>query len=278
MKALLRSADLDRATILSLIDRARVFKSGETAAFSDKVVGLLFLENSSRTRVSFEMAALRLNAKTVFLGPEGSSIQKGETEADSARMLDCLGIDAIVVRTGTEGGPADIASKVKVPVVNAGEGKSDHPTQGLLDAMTLLDHFGSLDGKLIAICGDIERSRVASSNMHILKTLGATVRLVGPSTEYKTLETGLKDADAVMTLRVQKEREGAVYDYAPYALNHDTIKFARPGAPVLHPLPMNRGVEISSELADDERVSLLWKQMENGLFIRMAVLESVLSC
>lgn len=277
MTSLLSSERLDRTTILSLIDRARAFKNGAKASFPDKIVGLLFMENSSRTRVSFEMAAIRLGANPVFLGPEGSSIQKGETEADSARMLDCLRVDAIVVRTGTEGGPAEIASKVKAPVINAGEGKSDHPTQGLLDAMTLLDHFGSLDGKTVAICGDVERSRVASSNQHILKTLGAIVRLVGPGTEYKDLKTGLKDADAVMCLRVQKEREGASYDYAPYKIDHDSIKFANANAPVLHPLPMNRGVEISSELADDETRSLLWKQMENGLFIRMAVLERAFS-
>lgn len=274
-EGLISSADLSREDILYLIKRARHFRDGEKVALKDKIVGLIFLENSSRTRVSFEMAAKRLGMQTVFLGPEGSSLQKGESELDTARVLSCNGADALVVRTGMDGLPAAMASITQVPVISAGESLRDHPSQGLLDAFTLMDRFGSLEGKIISIVGDIEHSRVAQSNFHILRTLGAEVRFVGPH-HIASLADGLENADAVMALRVQKER-GAKGDYSAFGLSHETMRSAKPNAVVLHPLPMNRGVEITSELADDPQRSLIWKQMENGLFIRMAIYERVLA-
>lgn len=290
-RSFLRSADLSRDDILNLCDKARNYRDQTLKILSHKIVGLLFFENSSRTRSSFEMAAYRLGAQCVYIGAEGSSIAKGETELDTARILDCNGVDALVVRTGTNGMPAAIAELCRAPVLNAGEGTLDHPSQGLLDALTLLDHFdGSLEGKTIAIVGDIAHSRVARSNMHILPTLGARVKLVGPQSLlpsdpgdacalHNDLREGLSGADAVMTLRIQKERfEGdAIPDeaayHAQYGINHTTLDWANHGAPVLHPMPVNRGVELSGDLADDAARSLLWQQMQNGLIMRMAMLE-----
>lgn len=296
MTLFLHSAALDRKRIEATIERAREFRDGKRADLSDKIIGLLFFENSSRTRVSFEMAGMRLGARIVFLGPEGSSIKKGETELDTAKVLSCNGVDAMVVRTSVNDGPAQIAASIDVPVINAGSGVTDHPSQGLLDAMTLLDHFNDdIDGKTIAIVGDIAHSRVVRANAHILTKLGAHVRFVGADamlpdasedfprnvTRHADLKDGLDGADAVMALRIQRER----FDNRPdliaaceaLSINHDTIALAKPGAVVLHPMPMNRDVEISGALADDLAYSLLWKQMENGLFIRMAMFEAVMS-
>lgn len=291
--SIIRSSVLSRADIERIFKRADHFRKKKSDLLKGKVVGLLFFENSSRTRVSFEMAAIRLGARVVQITAEGSSIQKGETELDTAMVMHCNGADILVVRTGTDTMPQQIADMTGRPLLNAGEGCTDHPSQGLLDAYTLRNHFGSLDSKVVAIVGDIKHSRVASSNLSILQTLGAQVRLVGPEfflpdnagvPVFTSLKEGLAGADAVMALRIQKERlvnrTMSMYeiDYIrEYGLTKETLTFAKPDALVMHPMPMNRGVEITDDIADDPVRSLIYTQMENGLYIRMAMYEAVVS-
>lgn len=293
MTSILRSADFSRADIERFFIRADHFRKHRSSLLKNKVVGLLFFENSSRTRVSFEMAALRLGAQVVQITAEGSSIQKGETELDTAQVMAMNGVDVLVVRTGQDNGPKAIADAIKLPTLNAGEGVTDHPSQGLLDAYTLTRHFGSLEGKTIAIVGDVKHSRVAMANLAILPKLGAKLRFVGPEFFlpedtnnvqcFTSLEEGLRGADAVMALRIQKERlinrSMAMHeiDYIKqYGMTKEARALANPDAVVMHPMPMNRGLEIADDVADDPTRSLIYKQMENGLYIRMAMFEAAI--
>jgi aspartate carbamoyltransferase catalytic subunit len=254
-----------------------------------EVVGLAFHEPSTRTRVSFELAAEALGAQVVELPIDVSSVTKGESLVDTLRTLERTGVTTVILRHAMSGAPYLAARTVALRVVNAGDGLHAHPTQALLDAMTLRDALGSLAGRRIAIIGDIAHSRVARSNLHSLTALGATVCLAGPpawvrgfegwpGVEVATrLEDALSDADAVMTLRIQLEREAgggvpSLREYtARWGLDAERLRAARPGAPVLHPGPTNEGVEITAELAGGER-SLIGAQVINGVAMRMAVL------
>jgi aspartate carbamoyltransferase catalytic subunit len=252
----------------------------------------LFFEPSTRTQSSFEIAGKRLGADVMNMAVGSSSVKKGETLIDTAITLNAMRPDIIVVRHSQAGAVHLLARKVDCAVVNAGDGAHEHPTQALLDALTIRRNLGRIAGLTVAICGDILHSRVARSNILLLTTLGAYVRVVGPSTllpagienmgveVHRDMKSGLKDADVVMMLRLQRERMTGAFvpstkEYFRYfGLDEDKLAYARPGALVLHPGPMNRGVEIDSLVADGAQ-SRIREQVEMGVAVRMAVLEAL---
>ena len=269
-----------------------------------KTVVNLFFEDSTRTRISFEVAAKRLSADVINFAAKGSSVSKGESLKDTAQTLEAMGADAVVIRHPSSGAAHALANRdwIKAAVINAGDGTHEHPTQALLDAYTLRDRMHSvalgqgLDGLRIAIVGDIAHSRVARSNLHLLKTLGAKVFLVGPATLLPaalvakadgfsySLDAAIEefDLDAVMMLRVQLERMSASFfpserEYARiWGLNGDRLDRLKPGAFILHPGPMNRGLEIDARSADSSN-SLVLAQVANGVSVRMATLYKLLA-
>jgi aspartate carbamoyltransferase catalytic subunit len=243
-----------------------------------------FFENSTRTLLSFEIAAKRLGAQMVTMQVEHSSIKKGETLEDTARTLNAMRPDALVIRHGESGAPARLAAIMDCPVINAGDGIGEHPTQALLDALTIRSRFGKIAGLKVAICGDIRHSRVARSNAALLPRLGAEVRFAGPPSLVPddiagngTIDDAVEGADVVMMLRIQHERLEEQFDdgeyLARYGLTAERLKRAAPNAVVMHPGPINRGVEIDGELADDPERSLITLQVEMGVAVRMAVLD-----
>ncbi len=257
---------------------------------ADRLDGLTvvnaFFENSTRTLLSFEIAANRLGAQVVTMQVEMSSIKKGETLADTARTLNAMRPDALIIRHGTSGAPADVATIMDCPVINAGDGSGEHPTQALLDAATLRRRFGRIEGLRIAICGDLKHSRVARSNLKLLTRLGADVRLAGPPELLPddfagngSIDDAVAGADAVMMLRIQRERLDTDLGDAPgeyldrYGLTQARFATAAPTAVVMHPGPINRGVEIDGALADDPERSLIVLQVEMGVAVRMACLD-----
>jgi aspartate carbamoyltransferase catalytic subunit len=251
----------------------------------------LFFEDSTRTRTSFELAGKRLGADIVNMSVSTSSVNKGETLLDTAATLNAMHTDLLVVRHGQSGAPALLAQKVDAAVINAGDGTHEHPTQALLDALTIRRRKGSLEGLTVAICGDVLHSRVARSNIHLLLAMNSRVRIVGPPTlipseaarlgvaVHHDMRSGLADADVVMMLRLQKERmtSGLVPSsrefFRFYGLDAEKLAHARPDAIVMHPGPMNRGVEIDSAIADDPVRSVIGEQVEMGVAVRMAVLD-----
>ncbi|MFN3868265.1 MAG: aspartate carbamoyltransferase catalytic subunit [Hyphomicrobiaceae bacterium] len=252
----------------------------------------LFFEASTRTQASFEMAAKRLGADVLNMSVSTSSVQKGETLVDTAVTLNAMRPDIIVVRHHAAGAVALLSQKVDCSVVNAGDGAHQHPTQALLDALTIRRNKGVIGGLTIAICGDVLHSRVARSNITLLNTLGANVRIVAPSTllpaaaerlgaeVYTDMRAGLADADVVMMLRLQSERMEGSFVPSPreyfhfFGLDQEKLQFAKPDALIMHPGPMNRGVEIASTVADHSR-SVIREQVEMGVAVRMAVLEAL---
>lgn len=282
--------DLSDDQIRGLLDSADGFAAANRArthgtSLAGRTVFNLFYENSTRTAMSFAAAAAHLGATPLTLSVEHSSVKKGETLEDTALTLNAMRPDAMVLRHREDGAVARVAALVDCPVINAGDGTNEHPTQALLDAQTLRQHFGSLDGRTIAIVGDIRHSRVARSNAKLLPRLGATVRLAGPpglSDGNATIDEALDGADAVMMLRVQRERLDEDFGDAPgeylglYGLTMERLALARPDAVVLHPGPINRNVEIADAVADLATRSLILKQVENGVAMRMACLEMLI--
>jgi aspartate carbamoyltransferase catalytic subunit len=258
---------------------------GEAKDLHKKLVFNLFYENSTRTAMSFAAAAHRLGAAPVFLPVEQSSIKKGETFEDTARTLNAMRPDCIVIRHRENGAPERMTKLVDCPVINAGDGTNEHPTQALLDALALKVRVGRIEGLKIAICGDIRHSRVARSNAKLLPRLGADVRLAGPPSlmpdEVPSLsvDEAINGADVVMMLRVQRERLEEDLGDAPgeylsrYGLTRERLATAANDAVVMHPGPMNREVEIAGEIADDPERSLILLQVEAGVAMRMACLE-----
>jgi aspartate carbamoyltransferase catalytic subunit len=278
--------------IADILDRAELFFAGNRGRRSSerlhgKIVFNLFYENSTRTAMSFATAAHRLGASVVALSVEHSSVKKGETLEDTARTLNAMRPDALVVRHRENGAPAAVALIMDAPVLNAGDGTNEHPTQALLDAATIRHRFGRIEGLKVAICGDIRHSRVARSNARLLPRLGAEVRLAGPPELMPdgipplTIDEAIAGADVVMMLRVQRERLEADLGDGPgeylsrYGLTGERLATASPGAVVMHPGPMNRGVEIEDRIADDPDRSLITLQVEMGVAVRMACLELV---
>jgi aspartate carbamoyltransferase catalytic subunit len=253
----------------------------------------LFFEDSTRTRTSFEIAGKRLGADVINMSVSTSSVNKGETLLDTAATLNAMHCDLLVVRHDQSGAPNLLAQKVDAAVINAGDGTHEHPTQALLDALTIRRRKGRLEGLTVAICGDVLHSRVARSNIHLLTTMGSRVRVVGPPTLIPTdaprlgvevfhdMETGLAGVDIVMALRLQRERmqRGLVPSarefFRFFGLDTEKLAFAKPDALVMHPGPMNRGVEIDSAVADDAQRSLIGEQVEMGVAVRMAVLDTL---
>ncbi len=295
---LLGIRDLTADEIRGILDTAENFREinsreiKKVPALRGKTVINLFFENSTRTRTSFEIAAKRLSADSVNISVSSSSLAKGETLVDTALNLDAMDPDCIVVRHGSAGVPHQLAKASKAAVVNAGDGSNEHPTQALLDAMTIREHKKKIEGLEVAIVGDILHSRVARSNIHLLTKLGANVRVAGPGTlvpgDFRHfvesgltvcghVEESIRDADVVMILRIQTERQNSAFfptlrEYSiHYGLTNDRLDLARKDAIVLHPGPMNRGIEIASEVADSSR-SLILDQVKYGVAVRMAVL------
>ncbi len=294
-KDLISIEELSADEINTLFETADAFKkvlgrkTAKTPALRGKNVVNLFFENSTRTRVAFEMAAKRLSADVTSLDMKTSSTAKGETLRDTVENIRALAADIIIIRHSAPGSAGYIAKILDIPVLNAGDGAHEHPTQALLDCFTLREKWGDLKGRKIAILGDILYSRVARSNIWAMNKLGADVTLVGPSTlvphEFERLgvkvshdlKSALADKDAVMLLRIQHERQNAsafpsLNEYTSmFGLNADRFSWLKKDAIIMHPGPINRGVEIDSDLADSSQ-SVILEQVTNGLAVRMAAL------
>ena len=297
---LLGIEQLDRAEIEAILDRARAFQPGPNEPFRrldvlrGRMVVNLFFESSTRTRTSFEIAAKRLGADTISITASASSVSKGESLVDTLNTLGAMRPDAIVMRHAASGAPHFLARYLPTPIINAGDGTHEHPTQALLDARTILDRRPTLENLRVAIIGDIAHSRVARSNMHLLSKFGAAIVLCGPAsllppelakiapgvTLTNDIRDAIQEADVIMMLRVQLERQhesafpaGEYFQFFGLRLEH--LDLAKPDAIVMHPGPINRGREISSDVADSQR-SMILNQVGNGVAVRMAVLERVL--
>ena len=297
---LLGIQDLPREEIQSILTRARDHQPDQGHSFKrldalkGKMIVYLFYEASTRTRTSFEIAAKRLGADAISISASGSSVSKGESLVDTLATLAAMRPNAIVMRHAASGAPHFLARHLPIPIINAGDGTHEHPTQALLDARTILDNRESLEGLRVAIIGDIAHSRVARSNIYLLSKFGAQIVLCGPAPllppELARIAPGvritydireaIRDADVIMMLRVQLERQheaafpaGEYFQFFGLGLEH--LELAKPGAIVMHPGPINRGREISSEVADSQ-VSVILNQVENGVAVRMAVLERIL--
>jgi aspartate carbamoyltransferase catalytic subunit len=295
---LLGIRDLSPEEITHLLDTAETFRDvsrreiKKVPALRGRTVINLFFESSTRTRTSFEIAAKRLSADAVNISVSTSSVTKGETLLDTARNLQAMAPDCIVIRHSMAGAPHHLSKICSASIVNAGDGSHEHPTQALLDALTIREHKGRIAGLNVAIIGDLLHSRVARSNVYLLTKLGAQVRVAGPGTlapsEFgdlvehglrveKSINDAVEGADVVMVLRIQRERQDAAFfpsmrEYAVhFGLHADHLERAAADAIIMHPGPMNRGIEISSELADGGR-SLILDQVTNGVAVRMAVL------
>jgi len=301
---LLQLEGLSREDIVELLDAAERHvdvvrgKAPPRATLAGRIVASLFFEDSTRTRGSFAVAAQRLGAAVFDLSGAGSSVSKGETIVDTALTIEAMGVDGLIVRARPAGAAHLVAEAVRLPVINAGDGRHEHPTQGLLDLLTMRQHLGDMKGRTVAIVGDIANSRVARSNLHALTAVGANVVLIGPptlvgesfrsiaaTTAPGSVEVGheldpvLPEVDVIMMLRVQFERDsGVTADYRElYGLTRQRAARLKPEAIVMHPGPMNRGLEIDSEVADDPTRSVIRAQVTNGVAVRMAVLELLLA-
>ena len=288
---------LSKQEITALLDKSEQYVEQNRQAnkkvdlLRGRTVVNLFFENSTRTLTSFELAGRRLSADVINMSVANSAIKKGETLIDTAMTLNAMHPDVLVVRHGASGATQLLAEKVKCAVINAGDGSHEHPTQALLDALTMRRRRGDLEGLIVAICGDIVHSRVARSNIHLLVTMGAQVRLVAPLTllpssvdqmgveVFYDMKKGLQDCDIVMMLRLQNERmDGnfipSIREYFLFfGLDYEKLSVAKPDALIMHPGPANRGVEIDSVVADDFSRSVIREQVEMGVAVRMACLD-----
>lgn len=300
-RGLLDIESLTRSDIEAILTRSKDFQPAPGESFKrlqllqGRTIVNLFFEASTRTRTSFEIAGKRLGADILSITASASSVSKGESLVDTLNTLAAMRPDAIVMRHSASGAPHFLSRYLPVPIVNAGDGTHEHPTQALLDALTILDRRGSLEGLRVAIIGDIAHSRVARSNIHLLSKFGVQVVLCGPASllpkhmgqiapgvELATdMERAIRDVDVIMMLRVQLERQNeasfpANEYFRFYGLRPEHVELAKPNVIVMHPGPINRGREISSEVADSQRSAIL-NQVENGIAVRMAVLERVLA-
>ncbi len=294
MKDLVGIKELSKDVIELILNTALSFKDvlkrdiKKVPALRGKTVVNLFFEPSTRTRTSFELAEKRLSTDVLNFSVPTSSVVKGESLFDTVKTIEAYGVDYIVIRHSSSGVPHFIAGNVNASVINAGDGTNEHPTQALLDAFSIIEKKGSLDGLRIAIVGDILHSRVAKSNIYLLSMFGTNIRLIGPSTlipdmrqygveVFYDMDEGLRDVDAIMMLRIQMERQGKGFFpstqeyFKNWGLNMGRLKIAKRDAIVMHPGPMNRGVEIASDVADCPQ-SVILDQVTNGIAVRMAVM------
>ncbi len=274
------------------VDQNRLIDKKQTTLRGRTIINLFF-ESSTRTQSSFELAGKRLGADTMNMSVKSSSLNKGETLIDTAITLNAMHPDILIVRHQDSGAVELLSQKVSCSVINAGDGWHEHPTQALLDALTIRRRLGRIEGLKVAICGDIMHSRVTRSNIHLLNTLGAEVRLIAPKTllpagierlgvtVFNDMRQGLVDCDIIMMLRLQMERMAGSFipstrEYFHYfGLDREKLALAKPNALVMHPGPMNRGVEIDSSIADDRAISLIQEQVEMGVAVRMAALTAL---
>ena len=296
-KNLLTIEGMNKLEINSLLDRADYFADLDPLKIIKTLNGYVilnvFFENSTRTRVSFELAGRRLGAEVINISVDKSSIKKGESLLDTANTLSAMKPNLLIVRHPESGAPKLFSDYLNCSIVNAGDGRHEHPTQALLDALTIRRRLGGIEGLKIAICGDILNSRVARSNIHLLTTLGVEVRCIAPPTLmpkslenlgvncFNSLKDGINNVNAIMLLRLQNERMSGTESpskreyYRFYGLDEEKLRMAHHDAVIMHPGPMNRGVEIASSLADNEDRSLIKTQVEIGVAIRMATIEAV---
>ena len=296
-KNLLSIEGMNKLEINSLLDRADYFADLDPLKIIKTLNGYVilnvFFENSTRTRVSFELAGRRLGAEVINISVDKSSIKKGESLLDTANTLSAMKPNLLIVRHPESGAPKLFSDYLNCSIVNAGDGRHEHPTQALLDALTIRRRLGKIEGLKIAICGDILNSRVARSNIHLLTTLGVEVRCIAPPTLmpkslenlgvncFNSLKDGINNVNAIMLLRLQSERMSGTESpskreyYRFYGLDEEKLSMAHHDAVIMHPGPMNRGVEIASSLADNEDRSLIKTQVEIGVAIRMATIEAV---
>ena len=296
-KNLLSIEGMNKLEINSLLDRADYFADLDPLKIIKTLNGYVilnvFFENSTRTRVSFELAGRRLGAEVINISVDKSSIKKGESLLDTANTLSAMKPNLLIVRHPESGAPKLFSDYLNCSIVNAGDGRHEHPTQALLDALTIKRRLGRIEGLKIAICGDILNSRVARSNIHLLTTLGVEVRCIAPPTLmpkslenlgvncFNSLKDGINNVNAIMLLRLQNERMSGTESpskreyYKFYGLDEEKLRMAHHDAVIMHPGPMNRGVEIASSLADNEDRSLIKTQVEIGVAIRMATIEAV---
>lgn len=296
IKHFLSLASLSSSEILSLLDRSHFFSQNirdpdkVNHLLKDKVIANAFYEPSTRTRCSFEMAAKRLGAEVINFVPENSSVKKGETVYDTLKSLESIGVDAIVLRHADDQVFDELKEKFTLPLINAGAGKHEHPSQGLLDLLTLKDEFQELKGLKVAICGDVKHSRVAGSMLVAAEKFGMEIHLCGPKdllpqtrnnfVRETPFDEALSSVDAVMMLRIQLERHEALDINArsyheQYGLTGERVKRMKDKAIIMHPGPFNRGVEIADEVVEHEK-SRIFQQMKNGVFARMAILEKMM--
>ena len=286
---------MNKKTIQSILERAQYFnqkkKNRKNKILKDNLVINLFFENSTRTKASFEIAAKSMSADILNISVSSSSIKKGETLIDTAATLNAMRPDFLILRHPNSGAAEMLSKHVECSIINAGDGRHEHPTQALLDAAVIKEEGINLEGLKIVICGDILNSRVARSNIYLLTTMGAQVSIIGPPTlipkdiermgvkVFFDLNSGLKSSDIIMILRLQNERmDGSETPskreyYSFFGINENNLKLAKNNALVMHPGPMNRGVEIASLLADNNEINLVKKQVEMGVSVRMACLE-----
>ena len=280
--------ELEINEINSLLNRAMAFKNGEVSHFPDRIVGNLFFEPSTRTHQSFIMAEKKMGMQNMDLFPEGSSLKKGESLYDTAKTYEAIGADALVIRSKEDKYYEALRGKLSIPVLNGGDGSGDHPTQSLLDLLTIKEEFGSFEGLKVLIAGDISHSRVAHSNMEVMERLGMKVYQSAPEVfqekkrTYHVMDEIIRDMDIVMMLRVQHERHEvkSMLDCESYnrdyGMNERRISLMKPSAILMHPAPVNRGWEVTDEVVECEK-SRIMRQMRNGVYVRMAVLERALA-
>ena len=286
MRGLLTLKDLKTEKILELIRYAMKLKKGFRISYPDKKIATLFFENSTRTQYSFQCALMNLGIKVIDFDTQLSSISKGESLYDTVRTFEALGVDGVVIRHSKDEYFKELEN-IQIPIFNGGDGKANHPTQSLLDLMTIYEEFGKFEGLKCCIVGDIAHSRVAHTNIEVMQRLGMEVYISGPeeyndnSAKWIPLDEACKTMDVVMLLRVQFERHSekmkmTVEEYhEKYGMNQRRVDMMKANAIIMHPAPINRGVEIADEVAECEK-SRIYKQMTNGVYIRMAVISDSL--
>ncbi|MCK5285028.1 MAG: aspartate carbamoyltransferase catalytic subunit [Alphaproteobacteria bacterium] len=304
MKHLLGINELSTDEIEDYLEHAKFYAdslengSWDKNKLHNKIILTLFFENSTRTLTSFDIASKRLGANTVVWHPKISSVHKDESFTDTIDTLSEMKPDAIVIRHSEYGAPSFVANRVNCPVINGGDSWHEHPTQALLDALTMIQEKKTLEGLNVALCGDVAHSRVANSNAHLLKKMGAQVKVIAPEfliphdpkgafpldgiEKFTSMEEGLPGTDVIMMLRIQKERmdKSLIPDtqtyFKDFGLTQERLKIAKKDVIVMHPGPMNRGIEIADDVADDPRHSMISRQVANGIPTRMAVLDMLI--
>ncbi len=286
MRGLLTLKDLSTEKIIELIKYAMKLKKGFRISYPDKKIATLFFENSTRTQYSFQCALMNLGIKVVDFDTQLSSIAKGESLYDTVRTFEALGVDGVVIRHSTDEYFKELEN-IRIPIFNGGDGKANHPTQSLLDLMTIYEEFGHFDGLKVCIAGDISHSRVAHTNIEVMQRLGMEVYISGPqefndnSAKWIPFDEAVETMDVVMLLRVQFERHKEKMQitkeeyHSLYGMTYERMLKMKENAIIMHPAPINRGVEIASEVAECPK-SRIYKQMTNGVYIRMAVISDTL--